>query len=707
VNDQVAPAQVFEVEAKAACDPVAGGPPHLQDFVTVVMAPVMAISGTDGRIRARGAQGIYVNDVRALSRLEVRIDGHEPLSLGFDPGTGPTIRFDSALSHEGAPDPDVLVEHRRTMNRQGVTESFTVTSYGTNTPTRRFELRLGCDLAGIGTVRSGASVPALEAKRTGKGLAWQIDGRCTVEVSTEPHPASTDPSAGAMSWDLCTAAPATVNVYVGLVEDASSVPVQGAPAASRPLVAPEVDYDDHRLQKLLDRSIADLDALRMVAPDFPDEPFFAAGAPWYLTLFGRDSLWAARMMLPLGTEMALGTLKALARRQGTKGDPVTGEQPGKILHELRRYTGYDSGVGPSRHSLPPVYYGTVDATALWVCVLHDSWRWGAPPGQIEPLLGTMEGCLSWLRNYGIGPDGFVTYIDESGRGISNQGWKDSQNGVQSRVGKLAKAPIALCEVQGYAYEAAMGGADLLDAFGRRGAAEWRSFASRLSERFRRRFWVTDETGPFPAIALDADGRAVDSATSNMGHLLGTGIVNADEAEVIAARLGLPDMDCGFGLRTLSGASAGFNPVSYHCGSVWAHDTAIAISGLAREGGPNACRSARSLTAGLLAAAEGFQYRLPELYSGAARDGRWAPSPYPAACRPQAWSAAASVALLGAIAGMRTDVPAGRIHFRPICGAGTRLTVRGLSVGGNEVTVRVGEGGASVEGLPAGAGLSVA
>lgn len=705
MNDQVRPEQLSEPSAGGVSLPVeATGQPLLQDLVTSVMSPAMALSGTDGRIRTGGAQGIYVNDVRALSRLEVRVDGQEPTPLASDPGEGPTTRFDSALSHGGAPDPHVMLEHRRTMDRRGATETFTIASYGAGSPTRHFEVLLGCDLAGIATVKLGARAPALKAKEVEGGLVWQVDGRCRVEVSAEPHPSSTDAGAGSMSWELSTAAPTTVTVSVRLVEDAGSVPVSGTPVGTPPLVPPVVEYHDHRLQKLLDRSIADLDALRMVVRDFPDEPFFAAGAPWYLTLFGRDSLWAARMMLPLGTDMALGTLKALARRQGMKNDPVTSQQPGKILHELRREAGYDLSSGATRRSLPPVYYGSVDATALWVCLLNDSWRWGAPREEIEPLLGTMERCLYWLRDYGMGSDGFVTYIDESGRGLSNQGWKDSYNGVQFRDGQLAKAPIALCEVQGYAYEAAMGGAELLDAFDRGGAAEWRLFASQLSERFRRRFWVTDEAGAFPAIALDAGGTPVDSVTSNMGHLLGTGIVDAQEAEVIAARLGLAEMDCGFGLRTLSSDSAGFNPVSYHCGSVWAHDTAIAISRLSREGGPSAVRSALSLAEGLLSAAAGFHYRLPELYSGAVRDGRWAPPPYPAACRPQAWSAAASVALLGSLVGIRPHIPAGRLEFRPLGGANARLGVRGLKVAGKDIALRLEGGNAIVQGLVA-AGLA--
>ena len=262
-------------------------------------------------------------------------------------------------------------------------------------------------------------------------------------------------------------------------------------------------------------------------------------------------------------------------------------------------------------SLPPVYYGTVDATPLWVCLLHDAWRWGLPDREVEALLDPMEGCLRWLADFGCDSGPFVSYVDKSGRGLTNQGWKDSHDSIQFRDGRIAVAPLALCEVQGYAYEAAAGGADLLDAFGRPGAARWREFAANLSERFRERFWVSDDKGPYPSVALDAQGDPVDSLSSNIGHLLGTGLLDETEAELVARRLGDADLNSGFGLRTLAASSAGFNPLGYHTGSVWAHDTAIAITGLTRTPGLAARQAACALIEGLLCAAKGFAFRVPE------------------------------------------------------------------------------------------------
>jgi glycogen debranching enzyme len=261
-------------------------------------------------------------------------------------------------------------------------------------------------------------------------------------------------------------------------------------------------------------------------------------------------------------------------------------------------------------------------------------------------------------------------------------------------------PIALVEVQGYAYQAARDGAALLEAFGRPGAARWRDHAATLAERFRAHFWVDGPQGRFPALALDRDKRPVDALTSNIGHLLGTGLLSDEESAVVAGLLALPAMADGFGLRTMSSQEGGFSPLSYHCGSIWAHDTAIVIAGLARAGFG---AQAGALAEGLLAAGESFDYRLPELFAGDARQAVGRPVPYPAACRPQAWSAAAAVTIMHAAVGLYPDVPAGRALLRPLAGAPLgEVSVRGLRVAGEEVDIAVDRNGVvSVSGLPAG------
>jgi Mannosylglycerate hydrolase MGH1-like glycoside hydrolase domain len=329
---------------------------------------------------------------------------------------------------------------------------------------------------------------------------------------------------------------------------------------------------DHRLWPWLARSLEDPIGLWTALRDSPDDGFFAAGAPWYLTLFGRDSIWTARMLLPLELESARGTLRTLARYQGRRVDIATAEEPGKILHELRRT---ERRLGTM--SLPPVYYGTIDATPLWICLLHDAWRAGLPSADVAELLPALERALGWLTECGDADgDGLLEYQDASGHGLANHGWKDSDDSMRFHDGRIAAGPVALCEAQGYAYEAAISGAALLDAFGRPAGDRYRSWADELAGRFRTQFWCGQGGDRYPALALDGDKRQVDSLTSNIGHLLGTGLLNAEEELMIARRISSEALDSGLGLRPLAASEAGYAPLSYHCGSVWPHDTAIVI-----------------------------------------------------------------------------------------------------------------------------------
>jgi glycogen debranching enzyme len=395
------------------------------------------------------------------------------------------------------------------------------------------------------------------------------------------------------------------------------------------------------------------------------------------------------MMLPVSTGIAASTLRLLAHHQGRKTDPASGEQPGKIPHELRRAAADHGGT-----RLPPLYFGTVDATALWISLLRDAWRWGMPVGEVAALLPALESALGWLRDHSDPDgDGFLEYVDTSGRGLANQGWKDSGDAVRFADGSIAAAPIALVEVQGYAYDAAVAAAELLDAFGRPGGEQWRRWAADLASRFRAGFWVQSRSGRHPALALDATKTKVDSLTSNIGHLLGTGLLDDEESEAVARLVTGPEMDGGFGLRTMSQRMGGFSALSYHCGSVWPHDTAIVVHGLVRAG--QAAHATRAI-GGLLSAAEAFDYRLPELYSGDGCDAAARPVPYPAACRPQAWSAAAALVLVQAALGLTVDVPRGVLTLRPPrpspVGA---MRVTGLRVGSSSLAVEVDAAGTVV------------
>ena len=657
--------------------------PYLHELVTVVAAPALALSDADGQLTGAGATGVYLADRRVLSRLVVGVDGREPATVGGQSLDTATARFVGVVRHLGdpGPDPTVFVERARTISPRGLRETIRLVSRAREPLTCTVNLELDADLADIAEVKSGrpTATPPCRPDLDGAGtVRWPVADGIAVIATLAPEPDETRaaaPSRVLAGWDVALPARGRWEATVEVTATAPGAPPAAAPPTRELWRAPAVSAGDHRLPALVDRSVADLSGLLAADPVADDDHYLTAGAPWYLTLFGRDSLWAARMALPLGTDLAAGTLRTLARRQGTRTDPSTEEEPGKILHEVR--------VGPAG---PVRYYGTVDATPLWISLLHDAWRWGLADADVAELLPNLEAALGWLRE--ATGDGFVRYVDNAGV-LSNQGWKDSFDSIQFSDGRLAEPPIALCEVQAYAFAAAMDGAALQDAFGRPGGDDWRHWAAGLRDRFRSAFWVEDRLGRYPAIALDGDGRPVDSVTSNIGHLLGTGFLDQAETAAVIRRLAAPDMDSGFGLRTMSSRSAGFNPLSYHGGSVWSHDTAIALRGLAAVGTGDAAPLAASLVRGLLAAAPAFDFRLPELYGGESAGGGRRPLAYPAACRPQAWSAGAALVVLTATLGLTPDLPAGRLTLRPMRPSPVGgLTVRGLRLAGRPLDVRL-------------------
>ena len=649
--------------------------PWLHELVTVLRAPTVVLSEQSGQIRAgSNAQGVLHADVRVLSQAVLTVGAVEPAPVGSgltEAGFAWFVAVPRGLGDDIV-DPTVRIERERTVAPGEVCELIRVVSYADSRVDTELVLTVAADMAGLGQIKAARAGQPVPLTLVGDGLTWG-DAKVTVALSAPGAEVAVDPpnGAGTVRWAVRLDGRAVSEFSWRLAVSDPAAAVVAAPGAARRQV--RIDAEDPRLAELVGRSLADVDALRMAVPDRPGDVFLAAGAPWYFTLFGRDSLWAARLLLPFGWQLAAGTLRTLAACQGTKLDPETAEAPGKIPHELRR--------GGS------LYYGTIDATPLWICLLHDAWRWGMPDHQVRALLPALRAALDWMRRYGDSDgDGLLEYIDQSGHGLSNQGWKDSGDSIRFADGRIAHPPVALCEVQGYAYEAAMAGARLLDAFGEPGAGHWRDWAAGLARAFRSSFWLTDG---YPALALDAAKQPVDSLTSNIGHLLGTGLLTGPEEALVAARLSGPDMDSGFGLRTMSARNAGYNPMSYHCGSVWSHDTAIVIRGLYRSGHGDA---AARLADGLLSAAAAFGWRLPELFSG--EDG--GAVPYPAACRPQAWSAAAAGALAQALLGLDVDAPSGLVRiqppFVPLGGAGRRLRVDGLVAGEETFSAGVDETG---------------
>ncbi|HEY5786267.1 MAG TPA: glycogen debranching N-terminal domain-containing protein [Microlunatus sp.] len=620
--------------------------PLLHDLATVCAAPTQVLSGRDGTIAAEvdgrtTARGLFHADLRVLSGWHVTIGGEAPAHLATDLDGAGEARFTylaDAVPGEGV-DRLLRLDLTRSVRPGMLTETLLLTSELGVAVTTEVRIVVASDLTPMEAIKVG-----------GHGEPIRFDGDPTgetvtfgsAEVTARLHAPgaeiarSADETRLLLTWLVTIPAGGVIELdwLVGVTDSGAAVVPARGPGLAADTITDRLtgrgSGADPRLAPWLRQSLQDLNGLRMATTEAPDDAFFAAGSPWYFTLFGRDSLWTSRLLLPVDVRQSGGTLRALGRLAGTEVDVSTAQEPGKIMHELRRGTYAFNEI-----SLPPLYYGTIDATPLWICLLHDAWRAGLAEAEVTALLPVLEGALHWLVSYGDADgDRFLEYVDASGHGLANQGWKDSADSVRFADGRIAEGPVALCEVQGYAFEAAIGGAALLEAFGREGADGYRTWAAALAEKFRAAFWCGEGERRFPALALDGSKQRVDSVTSNIGHLLGTGLLDAEEERLVARRVVAADLDSGLGLRTMSDRDSGYNPLSYHCGTVWPHDTAIVFAGLVRAGHADL---ASGLAEGLLRASSAFDRRLPELWSG---EGRAVP--YPAACRPQAWSAAAAV-----------------------------------------------------------------
>jgi glycogen debranching enzyme len=439
------------------------------------------------------------------------------------------------------------------------------------------------------------------------------------------------------------------------------------------------------------RGAADLSTLLIDEPDLgPGLP--AAGLPWFMTVFGRDTLVTALQVLPGGQRLGWSAIEALARLQATVDDPRRDAQPGRIVHELRRGpAALNGGQFP--------YYGTVDAPLLFLVLLHELWRWSGDDARARQYRPNAEAILGWMSTGGDPDgDGFIEWRRRAPSGLENQAWKDSWDAYRKHDGTLAKGPLASAEVQGYAYDALVRTAEL--AAGPWGAPalghELRARAARLREQFNERFW-TEARGGYYHLALDGRKQPVDSMTSNMGHLLWSGIVPSERAEAVARQLLSPALFSGWGIRTMAADDAGYNPISYHCGTVWPHDNSIAVAGLHRYGFH--AEANRVMVAMLDAAAEFPYHRLPEVFAGYSRDAGPFPVEYPTASSPQAWACASSMLMLRAALGLEPDAATRSVRADPhLPDAATDLCMTGFTAFGRAFDLSV-SGGALTIGTP--------
>jgi glycogen debranching enzyme len=677
--------------------------------ITLVDESTFAISGTSGDIVLGGSQGLFVRDTRVLSRLELRVNGArtEPLSaVANDPFSATFVS--RCAPKLGRADSTLVVFRSRYVGR-GMREDIVIRNFGDEPTYCAVELFVQADFANLFAVKEGrvGSDGDLRAEqRDGVLVLSYKRGNLSrgIELHCSPQPSSTGddivtfeaivPPRG--EWKACIELHPVIEGTLVVPRYRCGQSVERAMPAERLArwrsKVPQVESDDDEFRRALERSAEDLGALRIFDPDFPERVVVAAGAPWFMTVFGRDSLITSWMALIVDPDLALGVLQTLARFQGSDVDPRTDEQPGRILHEMRFGDAASLSLGGGS-----IYYGTADATPLFVMLLGELRRWGLAPEAVDSLLPNAERALEWIDTYGDADgDGYVEYKRATDRGLANQGWKDSWDGIRYADGTVAHAPIALCEVQAYVYSAYLARAHFAHEAGDEATySRYRSKATRLKTAFNRDFWL-EEHGWF-AVGLDPEKRPIDSLTSNIGHCLWTGIVDDDKAQMLADRLMSKEMFSGWGVRTLASSMGGYNPVSYHCGSVWPHDTAIVAAGLSRYG---LNEQALRLVRGLLDAAQTLGARLPELFSGLDRSELSMPVRYPTSCSPQAWAAASPLLCLRTILRLDPWVPYGKTWLSPLLPEGMKwLKVEGIPLAGSRVSVEVEGDDVQIEGLP--------
>lgn len=677
--------------------------------VTLIEGTAFCVCSSSGEIPSGGPAGVYFRDTRLVSRWQLLIDGEPIEPLAFVP----ISPFCATFVGRGHPRPEqtestILISRTRYVGA-GLREDIIVQNFAAEPAGLHISLRVESDLADVFDVKTNRvrewGQRTIEPAQDGLTISSQQRERQR-GVRVAAHDAIVGPGELLFSvvippretWHNTITARALIDGQ----EVATRFPVGQPVTESGPALrlrqwessVPSVTTDHPGLARALHRSREDLGSLRIFDADHPDRPpGVAAGAPWFMALFGRDSLLASWMALPLDSSLALGTVRMLADLQGERVDPITEEEPGKIMHELRHKI--DGGAVPT--SSRGAYYGTVDATPLFVMLVDELFRWQAGENILRDLLSHADRALQWIEKFGdIDGDCFVEYQRKTDRGLVNQGWKDSHDGINFADGRLAKAPIALAEVQAYVYAAYLARAHIASRQGDEGTKQqFEDRAATLKQAFNETFWLPDEG--WYAVGLDRDKKPIDALASNMGHCLLTGIADPDKASIVADRLMGPEMFSGWGIRTLASSMGAYNPMSYHNGSVWPHDNALIAAGLMRYG---FVEQAQHVAMALLDAADAFDGRLPELFCGFDRAEYPRPLPYPTSCSPQAWAAASPLYLVRTLVRFEPCLPCGKVRFAPALPAELgQVTVDRLIFAGSQVSFRASQGRGEINGLP--------
>ncbi|HST64008.1 MAG TPA: glycogen debranching N-terminal domain-containing protein [Mycobacteriales bacterium] len=637
-----------------------------------------------------GHEGLYADDTRVLRVWRLTVDGERPVVFGGGQDGAPSCWSVYAMAS------GLIVRRRFRVSRSGLHETLSVTNSGSVSRPVTIRYEADADFLDLFEVKQRqlnkpvlfvSAVPATTVARDTVDGAIRLAAtagswRAGVDVTVTPGEPTGD--GFAVSADVGPRSTWTLDARVTLL---GAPPLEQAEAeADRRLgewrrAVPVLASPSGPLTQAYERSTEDLAALRMPAGNGPVP---AAGLPWFMTVFGRDTLITCLLSLCLTPDLARSALRTFAALQSTVDDPARDAQPGKVPHELRFGKLAALGTG-----LP--YYGSADATPLYLMLAAETWRWTGDDELVRELEPALRAAMGWIEGPAdLTGRGYVEFQRRSEHGLAVQTWKDSPiTSMRFADGSPASAPLAVCEVQGYAYAGRLGLAEIARAVWHDEpyADRLERDAAALRQRFDRDFWVDSAAGGYYALALDGAGRRVDSLTSDIGHLLWTGIATGERADRTAATLLGEQMFSGWGVRTMSPVDLGYDPVGYYIGTVWPHDTAVACAGLARTGHPDAVVLLRAL----LDAAARLDGRLPEALAGLPRAETGFPVAYPQSSSPQAWAAAATVGALAAVLGLRPDRAAGRLAAAATVPDDLELTLRGVPALGRRWDVRAGGG----------------
>ena len=640
--------------------------------VTILEGSTFCICDDRGDVGGE-TSGFFAHDTRFLSQLRLTVNGERPLLLSYGKAEYFSAAFYLRNPLSGGLAPSDLSIVRERFVGEGMQERVLVQNLSLRRLSFELTVEFAADFADILTVKghdaalgdpaSALPLPPLAAARfdtESNQFVLQDEGgdgsaaRTHVILSMRG-----DVDGSAMTYRIDLEPRERWQLRIDIVPSLDGDDV--APRAVERRLGEEIDrvresleawhlrvpqlrasWDD--LYHAFRRSVADLASLRMrTGNGIRNLP--AAGMPWFMSVFGRDTIVTCLQTLLFGPELARNALRVLAELQAREDDPGTDAEPGKIVHEVRR--------GKAAERWFSAYYGTADATPLYLILLSEVWRWTDDAALVQELKEPALRALDWIDRYGDRDgDGFVEYARRTERGLENQSWKDSHDSQRFSDGRIAEPPIAAAEIQGYVYDAKLRLAELASEVwrDRELAARLEREAEELKARFNKAFW-TDERGGYYVLALDGAKRQVDSLCSNVGHLLWSGIVPPERvAPVVDALMG-ESLWSGWGVRTMSTADGGYNPLSYHNGTVWPHDNSLIAAGLARY---NRWPEAQRIIRRMLGAAQHFDYQLPEVFAGLPRSETTFPIAYPTAAQPQAWAAGTPVLLLQVLLGLRPD-----------------------------------------------------